>query len=46
MNKVGSISNKVDILSIGQKQIFLIGNKTKRSLETTPRKIELEIRKL
>ena len=44
--KVGKISEKCDILIVGEKQIGLIGNNTKRRLETTPRKRELEARLL
>ena len=44
--KVGEISEKDDILTVGKKWISLIGNKTKRSLEMTPWKIELEPRLL
>ena len=41
MIKVGKISEKYDILTVEEKLIPLIGNKTKRSLEMTPGKIEL-----
>ena len=40
--KVGKISKKYEILIVEEKQISLIGNKTNRILETTPRQRELE----
>ena len=46
MIKVGKISGKGDILIVEEKQIDLIGDTTKRIPETTPRKIELEARRL
>ena len=42
--KVGKISCKDDILIFEKKRVVLIGNKTKRSLEMTTQKIELEKR--
>ena len=44
--KVGKISFKYDILTVEEKLISLIGNKTKRSLETNPWQIELDSRRL
>ena len=42
MIKVKKISKKYDILTVEENLTSLIGNKTKRSLEMTPRKKELE----
>ena len=36
MIKVGKTSEKYDILTVEEKLISVIGNKTKRSLEMTP----------
>ena len=44
MIKVGKISEKCDILTVEEKRMALIGNKTKRSLEMTPGQRELETR--
>ena len=44
--KVGKISAKDDILTVQEKQRSRIGNRTKRSLEMTARKIEPEERRL
>ena len=44
MIKVGKISCKDDILIFEKKRVVLIGNKTKRCLEMTTQKIELEKR--
>ena len=44
--KVGKISGQDDILTVKEKQIELIVNKTKSSLEMTPRQRELEARRL
>ena len=35
--KIGKISDKYDILTVEEKQISLIGDETKISLETTPK---------
>ena len=40
--KVRKINEKHDILTVEEKRIPFIGNKTKRSLETNPKKRELE----
>ena len=39
--KVGIISGKDDILTVEEKRVSFVGNKTKRSLEITPRQREL-----
>ena len=44
--KVGKISGQDDILTVKEKQIELIVNKTKSSLEMTPRQRELEARQM
>ena len=42
MVNVGKVSDKDDILTVEEKRIPFIGNKTKRILETNPKKRELE----
>ena len=42
---VGKISDKDEILKVEDKQLYLIGNKTKGSLEMNPWKRELETRR-
>ena len=42
--KVGEISYKDDILTIEEKQLSLIMNKTERNLEMTPRQRDIEAR--
>ena len=44
--KVGNISAKNNILTVQKKQRASIGNKTKRNLEMSPQKIEIEAQKL
>ena len=44
MIKVGEINGKYYILTVEQKRVALIGNNTKRGLEITPWKRELEAR--
>ena len=44
--KVGKISDKDDILTLEEKRISLIENKTKRILEMTQGKSELDARRL
>ena len=46
MIKDGKISGKYEILTVEEKRVSLIGNKTKISLEMNPWKIELEVRRL
>ena len=46
MIKIGGICNKYDILTIQEKRVALVGNKTKIILEMVPQKIELEARLL
>ena len=40
--KIGEICNKYDILTLQEKRVALIGNKTNIILEMAPQKIELE----
>ena len=41
--KVGKTSEKDDIITVEEKRIRIIGNKTKRSLEMNPRQRELYV---
>ena len=44
--KVGKINEKDETLTVEEKRISLIGNKTKKILEMTPQKRKLESRHL
>ena len=46
MIKVGKIVEKNDILTVEDKRVSLFGNKTKISLEMTPRQRDSEARRL
>ena len=46
MIKVGKISEKDDVLTVEDKKIDLIGNRTKISLEINPEKREIQARQL
>ena len=43
--KIGKISDKYDIITVGKK-ISLFGNETKISLEMTPKQREIQVRRL
>ena len=46
MIKVGKVFSKYDILTVEEKRVALVGNKTNISLETNPWKRELYARQL